>query len=286
MGLDLSADDVAVLEGVTEGWVAALQLAALSMRERKDVSGFIRSFSGSHRDVFDFLADEVLQRQTGPVQTFLLETSILDRLSGPLCDALTGRDDGQRTLERLERENLLVIPLDDERVWYRYHHLFADFLRGRLVRESPEHAGELHLRASDWYEENALVAEAVDHALSAGDHERAARLMEGGIGQTWYRGEVMTLLGWLRKLPGEAMLRRPLLLVWYAAALMWVGRFEGVESLLREAEGAVGGAGEGQGEEPRPAADDPQHVRATAAAVRSLHARLRGDPRGDRKSVV
>jgi ATP/maltotriose-dependent transcriptional regulator MalT len=280
MGLNLSADDVAALEQVTEGWIAALQLAALSMREREDVSGFIRSFSGSHRDVFDFLAEEVLQGQTEKVQTFLLETSILDRLSGPLCDALTGRDDGQRTLERLERENLLVIPLDDERVWYRYHHLFADFLRGRLMRESPERAGELHLRASDWYEKNALVAEAVDHALSAGDHERAARLMEGGIGQTWYRGEVMTLLGWLRKLPREAMLRRPLLLVWYAAALMLVGRFEGVESLLREAEGAVGGAGEGQGEEPRPGADDPQHVRATAAAVRSLHARLRGDPKG------
>src|SRR3712207_2311197 len=120
MGLDLSADDVAVLEGVTEGWIAALQLAALSMRERKDVSGFIRSFSGSHRDVFDFLAEEVLQRQTDRVQTFLLETSILDRLSGPLCDALTGRNDGQRTLERLERENLFVVPLDDDRLWYRY----------------------------------------------------------------------------------------------------------------------------------------------------------------------
>src|SRR5215210_2091518 len=151
MGLDLSTDDVAALEQVTEGWIAALQLAALSMRERKDVSGFIRTFSGSHRDVFDFLAEEVLERQTEPVQAFLLETSILDSLCGPLCDALTGRDDGQRTLERLERENLLVVPLDDDRGWYRYHHLFADFLRGRLWRESPERAGELHLRASDWY---------------------------------------------------------------------------------------------------------------------------------------
>jgi len=282
MGLNLSAEDVAALEERTEGWIAALQLAALSMRERKDISGFVRSFSGSHRDVFDFLAEEVLQRQTDRVQTFLLETSILDSLSGPLCDALTGRNDGQRMLERLERENLLVVPLDDDRGWYRYHHLFADFLRGRLWRESPERAGELHLRASDWYEENALVAEAVAHALSAGDHERAARLMESGVGQTWYRGEVMTLLGWLRTLPKEAMLRRPLLLVWYAAALMLVGRFDGVESLLREAEGAVGAFGEGQGEEPQRRADeaDPQHVLATAAAVRSLHARLQGDPQG------
>jgi LuxR family transcriptional regulator, maltose regulon positive regulatory protein len=281
MGLSLSAGDVTALERATEGWIAALQLAALSMRERKDVSGFIRSFSGSHRDVFDFLAEEVLQRQTERVQAFLLETSILERLSGPLCDALTGRNDGQEMLERLERENLLVVPLDDERVWYRYHHLFAEFLRGRLERESPERTVELHLRASDWYEENALVAEAVDHALSAGDHERASRLMESSVGQTWYRGEVMTLLGWLRKMPKEAMLRRPLLLVWYAAALMLVGRFDGVEALLREAEGGVGGAGEGDGEEP-PGADeaDPQHVLATAAAVRSLHARLQGDPQG------
>jgi LuxR family maltose regulon positive regulatory protein len=282
MGLDISAGDIAALEGVTEGWIAALQLAALSMRERKDISDFIRSFSGGHRDIFDFLAEEVLERQSEPVQTFLLETSILDSLSGPLCDAVTGRNDGQRMLERLERENLLIVPLDDERVWYRYHHLFADFLRGRLEREQPERVAPLHLRASEWYEENASVAEAVRHALSAGDHERAARLMEGGVGQTWYRGEVMTLLGWLRELPKEAMLRRPLLLVWYAAALMLVGRFDGVESLLREAESAVGGAGEGQGEELRPVADeaDPQHVLATAAAVRSLHARLQGDPQG------
>src|SRR5918999_1330826 len=180
MGLDLSADDVAALEGITEGWIAALQLAALSMREREDVSNFIRSFSGGHRDVFDFLAEEVLERQSEPVQMFLLETSILDSLSGPSCDAVTGRNDGQRMLERLERENLLVVPLDDERVWYRYHHLFADFLRGRLERERPERLTPLHLRASEWYEENTLVAEAVRHALSAGDHERAARLMESG----------------------------------------------------------------------------------------------------------
>jgi LuxR family transcriptional regulator, maltose regulon positive regulatory protein len=282
MGLNLSAGHIAALEGVTEGWIAALQLAALSMRGRKDVSGFIRTFSGSHRDVFDFLAEEVLERQTDWVQAFLLETSILGSLSGPLCDALTGRDDGQRTLERLERENLLVVPLDDDRVWYRYHHLFADFLRSRLERERPEQLAPLHLRASEWYQENALVAEAVRHALSADDHERAARLMESGVGQTWYRGEVMTLLGWLRELPKEAMLRRPLLLVWYAAALMLVGRFDGVESLLREAESTVGRAGEDQGEELRPAADeaDPQHVLATAAAVRSLHARLHGDPQG------
>jgi LuxR family transcriptional regulator, maltose regulon positive regulatory protein len=281
MNLDLSDRDVAALEGVTEGWIAALQLAALSMRDRKDVTDFIRSFSGGHRDVFDFLAEEVLERQSEPVHTFLLETSILDGLSGPLCDAITGRNDGQRMLERLERENLLVVPLDDERGWYRYHHLFADFLRSRLERERPERSAPLHLRASEWYEESTLVAEAVGHALSADDHDRAARLMESGVGQTWYRGEVMTLLGWLRKLPEESMFRRPLLLVWYAAALMLVGRFDGVESLLREAERTVGVAGKVGCGELRPVAvepADPQHILATAGAVRSLHARLQGDP--------
>jgi LuxR family transcriptional regulator, maltose regulon positive regulatory protein len=281
MGLNLSAEDVVALEGITEGWIAALQLAALSMREREDVSAFIRSFSGSHRDVFDFLAEEVLQRQAEQVQAFLLETSILDGLSGPLCDALTGRSDGSRTLEQLERENLLVVPLDDDRVWYRYHHLFADFLRGRLEREWPERLAPLHLRASEWYEENGSVVEAVRHALSAGDHERAARLMELGVGQTWYRGEVVTLLGWLRALPVEAMRRRPLLLVWYAAALILAGRLDGVEPILREAEDAIAAAGESQGEDPGPGADgtDPRYLPATAASVRSLYARRSGDPR-------
>jgi LuxR family transcriptional regulator, maltose regulon positive regulatory protein len=279
MGLDLSADDVAALEGVTEGWIAALQLAALSMRERKDVSDFIRSFSGGHRDVFDFLAEEVLERQNEQVQAFLLETSVLYSLSGPLCDALTGRSDGQHTLERLERENLLLVPLDDERVWYRYHHLFADFLRGRLERERPERLTPLHLKASGWYEENGLVAEAVRHALSAGDHERAARLIERGTAQTWYSGEVVTLLSWLRALPIEAMRSRPLLLVWYAATLMLAGRLDGVEPILREAEDAIAAA-ESQGEEPGPGADgtDPRYLPATAASVRSLYARRSGDP--------
>jgi LuxR family maltose regulon positive regulatory protein len=277
MSLDLSADDVTALEGVTEGWIAALQLAALSMRKREDVSDFIRSFSGGHRDVFDFLAEEVLGGQTETVQSFLLETSILDNLSGPLCDALTGRDDAQQTLERLERENLLVVPLDDERRWYRYHHLFADFLRGRLTRERPERLATLHLRASEWCEKNALGIEAVRHALAAGDHERAARLMESGVGQTWYRGEVVTLLGWLQKLPEEAMRDRPLLLVWYAAALMLAGQSDGVESLLGEADRALG---EAQGEEPRPDGGDHSRLLATAAAVRSMHARFRGDAQG------
>src|SRR5918997_2388088 len=157
MGLDLSAEDVAKLEERTEGWVAGLQLAALSMRDREDLPGFVESFSGSHRDVLDFLAEEVLERQPAHAREFLLKTSILDALSGPLCDALTGRSDGDEVLKGLERENLFVVALDDERRWYRYHHLFADFLRGRLRRESPELASVLHVRAAEWNEREGRV---------------------------------------------------------------------------------------------------------------------------------
>jgi LuxR family maltose regulon positive regulatory protein len=268
MNLDLSAEEVATLEEITEGWIAGLQLAALSMRDRQDVSGFIESFSGSHRDVLDFLAEEVLERQPNHVREFLLKTSILDSLTGPLCDALTGRSDGDEVLERLERENLFIVALDDERIWYRYHRLFADFLRGRLIRESPEFVGELHLNASDWNEHNGGTHSAIEHALSAGDHERAARLMEQGVGQSWYQGEVVTLLGWLEKLPEEVMRGRPLLLVWYAAALMLVGRSDGVESLLDEADRAIGGNSGEAGH---------WQLRATAAAVRSLYAQRSGE---------
>src|SRR5215217_6461518 len=178
MGLELAAEDIAALERRTEGWIAGLQLAALSMRDRKDIPGFVRSFSGSHRDVLDYLAEEVLGRQPERVRQFLLETSIADHLSGALCDALTGRSDGQEMLERLEKDNLFVVALDDERGWYRYHHLFADFLRGRLRRESPERISGSHLRAAAWYEREGWAPEAVEHALAAGEDEWAARLIE------------------------------------------------------------------------------------------------------------
>src|SRR2546429_2676370 len=152
MGLDLTARDVAVLEGRTEGWIAALQLAALSMQGRSDVTGFIASFAGDDRYIVDYLMEEVLQRQPESVRSFLRDTSILERLSGPLCDAITGRDDGKATLEALERANLFVVPLDDRRRWYRYHHLFADVLRARMLDEQPERVPQLHRRAGGWYE--------------------------------------------------------------------------------------------------------------------------------------
>src|ERR687894_2095360 len=158
------------------------------MRDREDVSGFVEVFSGSNRHVLDFLAEEVLERQPTIVREFLLRTSVLGSMSAPLCDALTDRSDGQEMLERLERDNLFVVALDDERIWYRYHHLFADFLRGRLGHENPELTDELHLLASGWYEDNGHLAEAIGHALSAPDHDLAARLIEQEIKEAWSRG--------------------------------------------------------------------------------------------------
>jgi LuxR family transcriptional regulator, maltose regulon positive regulatory protein len=277
MGLALSAGDVVALEERTEGWIAGLQLAALSMRDRKDVSGFVRAFSGSHRDVLDYLAEEVLERQPESMRKFLLETSILDYLSGSLCDALTGRSDGQERLERLERDNLFVVALDDERRWYRYHHLFADFLKARLEREDLEYIPELHRRAGSWYEREGWASEAVDHALSAGDHDWAADLVERVVGEMWFRGEVLTLLGWLVALPERAKRRRPRLLLEHATVLMWVGRLEGVESLVREAERIVEA---GSGEGPASSAENihRRYLLGYAAAARAWHANLLGDP--------
>jgi LuxR family maltose regulon positive regulatory protein len=266
MELDLSGDDVARLEQRTEGWVAGLQLAALSMRDRENLPAFVESFSGGHRDILDFLAEEVLARQPTRVRRFLLETSILDALTGSLCDALTGLSDGQGMLERLERENLFVVALDDERRWYRYHHLFAEFLRGRLSHENPKLAGDLHLRASGWCEANGHLAEAIGHALAAPDHELAVRLIGVGSRLAWNRGEVPTVLRWLEALPDEAKRRQPRLFLQQAMALALTGRPDDAESLLEEAEREVGSTGE-----------DLRFLSGFSSAVRSWCARLRGD---------
>ena len=178
MGLQLTARDVAALEGRTEGWIAALQLAALSMQGRDDVAGFIAGFAGDDRYVVDYLAEEVLQRQPGRVQAFLLQTSILGRLSGPLCDAVTGQDGGKAMLAALDRGNLFLVPLDDRRRWYRYHQLFADVLQARLLDEQPGQLPDLHRRASAWYEQNGDPSEAISHALAGEDFDRAADLVE------------------------------------------------------------------------------------------------------------
>lgn len=268
MGLALSTGEVAALEGVTEGWVAALQLAALSMRDRGDVSGFVESFSGSNRHVLDFLAEEVLERQPEDVKDFLFQTSMLEWMSASLCDTVTGRSGGQAMLEKVERENLFVVALDDERRWYRYHHLFADFLRGRLMAESPERARELHLEASGWYEENGSIAEAINHAFSASDHDLAARLVEHGVKGAWSRGEGPTVLRWVSALSDEAKRRRPRLILEHAQALSLVGRLDESEPLLDEGERIASEA---------PAREDRSFLLGYASSIRSYNARLRGD---------
>src|SRR5215217_6427410 len=236
MGLDLSAEEIDALETRTEGWIAGLQLAALSMRGREDVPGFIRAFAGDNRYILDYLVEEVLQRQPEHIRSFLLSTSILDRLSGPLCGVVTGQEDGNRTLDVLERGNFFFVPLDDKRHWYRYHHLFADVLFTHLMGERPDRVPVLHRRASEWYERNGWAADAIRHALAAEDFGRAADLVElAGPAMRRSRQEA-TLLGWLEALPDELLRFRPVLGVGYAHVLLASGTFEGVEDRLRDAE--------------------------------------------------
>src|SRR5690242_5859326 len=242
MGLALTAADVAALEGRTEGWIAALQLAALSMQGREDVTAFIDGFAGDDRYIVDFLAEEVLQRQPGHVQHFLLQTSILDRLSGPLCDAVTGQDGGKAKLTALERGNLFLVPLDDRRHWYRYHQLFADVLHARLRDEQPDDVPDLHRRASEWYEQNGEPSEAIRHALAAQDFGRAADLIELAIPAMRRNRQEAAVLGWLELLPDEVVRARPVLSVGFAGMLLAGGEFEGVDARLRDAAGCLDGA--------------------------------------------
>jgi LuxR family maltose regulon positive regulatory protein len=238
MGLALSAEDIAALERRTEGWIAGLQLAAISMQGHKDATSFINSFTGSHRFVLDYLVEEVLHQQPASVQTFLLHTSILDRLCGPLCDAVLSAPSasGQETLEYLEHANLLVVPLDDKRQWYRYHHLFADVLQVRLMKQQPNQVASLHRRASEWYEQKDLPSDAIRHALAAKDFERAAGLAE--LAWPAWRGPVQSIawLGWVQALPDELVRARPVLSVAYAQALLNAGKLEAAEARLLDAE--------------------------------------------------
>ena len=236
MSLDLTADDVAALDKRTEGWIAGLQLAALSMKGQQDVHGFIRAFAGDHRYIVDYLVEEVLQRQPEAVRNFLLQTSILERLNGPLCDAVTAQTGSRSKLEQVQRENLFIIPLDDKREWYRYHHLFGDVLRMHLTADQPDLMPVLHQRASEWYQQNGLTADAIRHALAARDFERAAELIERAIPFMRQTRQEPTLLGWLKALPEELLQSHPVLNVNYAGTLMQNGQFESVESRLQTIE--------------------------------------------------
>ena len=231
MGLGLTSEDVTALESRTEGWIVGLQMAALSMhgRDTDHIADFVASFTGSHRYVLDYLSDEVLSQQPQSTQAFLLQTALLDRLTGSLCNAVTKQGSGQEILEKLDAANLFLVHLDDERCWYRYHHLFADLLRGRLERTQPDLVPVLHLRASEWYEAHNLLPEAVSHAFAAGEVDRVAKILEGNaLSLIGYRHS-KTWLGWFNALPSEVIYSRPWLCVTYAWTLAYTGFF--VESL-------------------------------------------------------
>jgi LuxR family maltose regulon positive regulatory protein len=240
-GLDLSAADVSSLESRTEGWIAALQLAAASLHGRDDKTAFISGFAGDDRFVVDYLADEVLDRQPAALRRFLLETSVLERLSGPLCDAVTGREDGGSTLVALERKNLLIVPLDDRRQWYRYHHLFADVLRSRLLTETSIDVSALHGRASAWFEQVGEVDAAVRHSVAAGDPVRAADLVEIAAPALRRQRREGVIRGWIDVIPDEVVQGRPVLASVFIAALMADNEFGGVGKRLDDLEAVLAG---------------------------------------------
>jgi LuxR family maltose regulon positive regulatory protein len=287
MGLHLDARDVAALETRTEGWIAALQLAALSMQGREDVAGFIAGFAGDDRYIVDYLVEEVLRRQPGHVRSFLLQTSILDRLTAPLCDAVTGQAGGKAALEALDRGNLFLVPLDDRRRWYRYHQLFADVLRAHLLDEHPDGVLELHRRASDWYEQNGERSEAIRHALAAADHPRAADLIERSIPGLRSSRQESVALAWLTALPDEVIVLRPVLSAHYAGALLLHGQLEGAEARLQDAERWLDTTPEDQGrsvaEMPGPIVVDKEEfgrLPSQIAANRAALALAAGDVTG------
>ena len=282
LGADLPGAAVAALAARTEGWAAGLQLAALSLRGQADPAGFVAAFSGSHRYVLDYLAGEVLDRQAEELRGFLLETSVLEHLSGPLCDAVTGRADSQAMLEAIEQAGLFLLPLDEVRGWWRYHRLFVDLLRARLQQEQPARVAALHRAAAAWHQEHGLADDAVRHAVAAGEMSWAARLIEQHFDALFYlRGEGATLQRWLSALPAGLIRSRPRLLLAQAALADSSGRAEAVEGLLDAAERASADA---VGEPFEPSAGQAAsllvNVPATVAVFRAYLAELRGDAEG------
>jgi LuxR family maltose regulon positive regulatory protein len=240
VGTELSDSAALALAERTEGWAAGLQLAVLSLRGRGDVAGVVEAFSGSHRFVLDYLTEEILDRQDQQIRDFLLETSVLERVSAPLCDAVRGRTGSQQLLEEVERANLFLYPLDEARRWWRYHILFAGMLRAHLGKLDPHRVAALHGAASLWYERNDLPDQAIPHALAAGDAARAGRLIERHVeDQILRRNEAATLERWLVALPPEVLDRRPRLRLGQAVAALMGGRLDEAESLLSVAELAI-----------------------------------------------
>ncbi|MFZ6026966.1 MAG: LuxR C-terminal-related transcriptional regulator [Chloroflexota bacterium] len=274
MGLSLSAEDIIALDVRTEGWIAGLQLAALALQGRQGIHGFVSAFTGSHRYVMDYLAEEVLKLQPKKVSAFLLQTSILDRLCGSLCEAVCDAEtadpvQGQAMLEALEEKNLFVIPLDDERRWYRYHHLFADVLRKRLENRFPQMLPELHRRASRWYEQNGFISESIQQAILAEDHDRAAHLIEQNGCFLLISGEVATLLNWANVIEFHAE-NRPWLAIQKAWALALTGELDRSESILQVPEKLLA---------PLDPTAEVRTMQGTITAARAHCANSRGDTR-------
>jgi len=274
MRLDLSPEDIAALDARTEGWIAGLQMVAISMQGRKrahgpqSLSSFIRALTGSHRFILDYLVEEVIDQQSPDLQAFLLKTSVLDRLTAPLCDAVVGIDGSQAVLAHLEQANLFLMPLDDERRWYRYHHLFADLLKVRLEQHAtPQEIASLHRQAARWYEHNDLIAEAVSHALLAGDVDQVAHLAERNALAALYQGQVSTVVGWLDALPGEAICSRPWLCIARAWVLASTGQWDAVAVALQGAERAAQQALPGEAE----------RIAAHLLALRTYATAVKGD---------
>ena len=271
---------MAALAARTEGWAAGLQLAALSLRGQADAAAFVAAFTGSHRYILDYLAEEVLERQGEHVRTFLLETSVLERLSGPLCNAVTGREGSQALLEQVERAGLFLVPLDEVRGWWRYHHLFADLLRGRLQEELPGRVPPLHRNAAAWYEEYGLADDAIGHAVAAGEMLWAAQIIEQHFNLVYStRGEAATIHRWLSVLPAEVVRSRPRLLLAQALMAATSGHLEAVEPLLD----AVDCAPPGWADEPfEPAAGAAASYLINVPVLTTLHrsylAQFHGDP--------
>jgi LuxR family maltose regulon positive regulatory protein len=284
-GPGLPDDAVAALVARTEGWAAGLQLAALSLQGRSDVAGFVADFSGSHRYILDYLTGEVLDGQPEQVREFLLETSVLERLSGGLCDAVTGRDDGQAMLQHVEQAGLFLMPLDEVRGWWRYHRLFADLLRARVQQQRPGRVAVLHRAAAAWYQEHGLADEAVGHVLAAGDTAWAARLIEQHFDATLYlRSEGATAQRWLAALPAELVQARPRLLLAQVLLAATLGRAEAMEPPLAGVERALAGAAPAVDEPFEPSVGRASSMLGNIPALIALHrgflAQLRGDAEG------
>jgi len=239
IGLTLTKEDVKSLDEQVEGWVAGLHMAVLSMREGMDISRFMETFTGSNRFILDYLIEEVLEKQTAEINDFLLQTSILERMNASLCNYMMDREDSQMILTQLEGLNLFLIPLDNDRNWYRYHHLFADLLKKRLMKIHPNQISNLHTRASYWHENEGLFMEAINHALGEEDYERAANLVEQNGFETINLNQERALLGWLKLLPDDLIRKRPWLCVMQAFVNSWFGPRQKVEKYLQLAEQSI-----------------------------------------------